>query len=183
MTAAELVSLLESLLFVAADPVPPERLRSTLGCSETTLTEVVDALSEQLQARGIRLQRGPEGFELVSAPEHAAIVEKFLGIQASGRLSGPAMETLAIIGYRQPVSRLQIEEIRGVNSDRALRSLLNQGLIQEVGRASGVGRPVLYGTTGEFLQRFGLASLSELPEIELSNEGQASSSASADSRT
>ena len=181
MTTSELVPVLESVLFVAADPVPLERLRSTLGCSDSELSETLEALAEQLRTRGIRLQRGAEGAQLVSAPENAATVEKFLGIQASGKLSGAAMETLAIVGYRQPVSRLQIEEIRGVNSDRALRSLLSQGLIQEVGRAPGVGRPVLYGTTLEFLQRFGLESTAQLPELELASAGQALSSSVADS--
>jgi len=183
VTVAELIPVLESVLFVAADPVPFERLRSALGCSGSELADALAALGDQLQMRGIRLQRDAEGAQLVSAPEHAATVERFLGIQASGKLSGAAMETLAIVGYRQPVSRLQIEEIRGVNSDRALRSLLSQGLIQEVGRAPGVGRPVLYGTTIEFLQRFGLESIAQLPELELASDGQVVSNAAADSST
>ncbi|HLH72139.1 MAG TPA: SMC-Scp complex subunit ScpB, partial [Chloroflexota bacterium] len=128
----DLVTILESILFVAADPVPAERLLSTLGCADAELSAALDALGEQLQARGIRLQRSAEGFQLVSAPEHATVVERFLGIQATGKLSAAAMETLAIIAYRQPVSRAQIEEVRGVNSDRAIHSLLGQGLIQEV---------------------------------------------------
>jgi segregation and condensation protein B len=162
----DLTSALESLLFVSAEPVPLDRLRVALGCSAEELNEAVERLAALLQGRGVRVQTSAEGVQLVSAPEHAAVVEKFLGIQAAQRPSAAALETLAIVAYRQPISRPQIEEIRGVSSERAIRSLLALGLVQEVGRAPGLGRPVLYGTTPEFLQRFGLASLDELPVLE-----------------
>jgi segregation and condensation protein B len=100
-------------------------------------------------------------------------VEKFLGLEATARLSRAAMETLAIIAYRQPVTRPGIDAIRGVNSDGVLKSLLSKGLVQEVGRTEGPGRPILYGTSAEFLQHFGLASLTELPpydRVEVSEE-------------
>jgi segregation and condensation protein B len=163
---ADLPSLLESILFVSAEPVPLERLRSALGCSAAELDAALTAVGEQLEGRGVRLQRGADGAQLVTAPEHAEQVEKFLGIQVASQPSAAALETLAIIAYRQPISRPRIEEIRGVNSDRVLRTLVAQGLVEEVGRAPSLGRPVLYGTTPDFLQRFGLASLGELPALE-----------------
>jgi len=163
---ADLPAALESLLFVAAEPAPLDRLRVALGCSDDELEAALDALAEHLRDRGLRLQRGSEGVQLVSAPESAQQIETFLGIQPSGKLSTAALETLALVAYRQPVHRIQIEEIRGVNSERVLRSLLAQGLIQELGRAPGVGRPFLYGTTDEFLQRFGLGALTDLPTID-----------------
>jgi len=162
----DLAAALESVLFVAAEPVSVERLSNVLGCAVDDVEAAARSLAACLEGRGIRLQRSPDGFQLVSAPEHAAVVERFLGIAVPPRLSAAALETLAVIAYRQPVHRLQIEEIRGVNSERVLRSLLAQGLIQEVGRAPVAGRPVLYGTTEEFLQRFGLTSLDELPPLE-----------------
>ncbi len=171
MIDSDLVAVLESVLFVAAEPVPVDRLRAALGCSADECEQALAALAATLQGRGIRLQRGAEGAQLVSAPEYAPQVEKLLGIQSAGKLSAAALETLAIIAYRQPIHRLQIEEIRGVNSERVLRSLIAQGLIQEVGRASGVGRPVLYGTTDELLQRFGLGSLDDLPPLDEIEQG------------
>lgn len=161
-----LSAAVESILFVSAEPVPLERLRSVLECDETALEAALRDLADGLAGRGVRLQRDREGVQLVTAPEYTARVERFLGIQAGSRPSAAALETLAIIAYRQPVGRPQIEEIRGVNSDRAIRSLIVQGLIQEVGRGAGLGRPVLYGTTPEFLQRFGLESLEDLPRLE-----------------
>lgn len=162
----DLTRALEAVLFVAAEPAPLDRLRAALGCDAADLDAAVLALAEDLSSRGIRLQRDGDGVQLVSAPEEARPIEKLLGIQASGKLSSAALETLAIVAYRQPVHRLQIEEIRGVSCERVLRSLIAQGLIQEVGRASSIGRPVLYGTTTEFLQRFGLESLDGLPPLE-----------------
>ncbi len=171
----DLVRALEAVLFVAAEPAPLERLRAALDCQPPELEAAVDALADDLRERGIRLQRGADGIQLVSAPEHANQVEKFLGVQASSRLSAAALETLAVVAYRQPVYRLQIEEIRGVSCERVLRSLIAQGLIEEVGRGPGVGRPVLYGTTAEFLLRFGLDSLDGLPPLSPPGEEAAES--------
>lgn len=162
----DLVVALESILFIAGDPAPLDRLRAALDCSPDELEAALVALSNQLGNRGIRLQRHGDGVQLVSAPELAPAVEKFLGIQAASRPSTAALEVLAIVAYKQPASRVQIDEIRGVSSDRALRSLLAQGLIQEVGRGAGVGRPVLYGVTEDFLQRFGLTGLDQLPRLD-----------------
>ena len=115
------------------------------------------------QGRGLSIQWHAGRVQLTTAPAFAQVVEKFLGLEATARLSRAAMETLAIIAYRQPVTRPGIDSIRGVNSDGVLKSLLNKGLVQEVGRSDGPGRPILYGTTAEFLQHFGLSSLAELP--------------------
>jgi segregation and condensation protein B len=166
MNPSELAPALEAVLLVSGEPTSAERLRSALACDDDSFERALDALADQLRTRGIRLQRGKDGFSLVSAPEFAGPVERFLGITAAGRPSAATLETLAIVAYRQPASRSQVEEIRGVNSERILRSLVAQGLLEEVGRGTGLGRPVLYGTTEEFLQRFGLDSVAMLPPVE-----------------
>jgi segregation and condensation protein B len=161
----DLSPALEALLLVSGESAPLDRLRRALGCTEEEAQTALETLDAVLTSRGIRLLRSAEGFQLVSAPEHAEVVERFLRIQAAGKPSPAALETLAIVAYRQPVSRALIEQVRGVNCERVLRVLIASGLIQEVGRASTLGRPVLYGTTDEFLQRFGLRSLAELPKL------------------
>jgi len=133
--------------------------------------EVIEQALHELEKRylnrgGIRIQWSAGRVQLTTAPEFAPIIEKFLGYEATTHLSRAAQETLAIIAYRQPITRPGVDAIRGVNSDGVLRSLLSKGLIQEVGRAEGPGRPILYGTTEEFLQYFGLSSLSQLPPYE-----------------
>jgi segregation and condensation protein B len=109
--------------------------------------------------------------QLVTAPENARYIAALLGLPMTARLTTAAMETLAVIAYQQPVTRAQIESIRGVNSDRALASLLQHGLVAEIGRAQTVGRPALFATTGEFLQQFGLTSLEQLPSVKLQEQG------------
>jgi segregation and condensation protein B len=125
----------------------------------------LNSLEEDLRLRGLRLQRHAGRVQLTTAPEIANQVEAFLGLEATAHLSRAALEALAIIAYQQPVTRPQIDSIRGVNSDGVMKSLLAKGLLQEVGRAEGPGRPILYGTTPEFLQHFGLGSLGELPPL------------------
>ncbi len=125
-------------------------------------------LDRDLQnGRGIRLQRHEGRFQLTTAPEMAEEIEKYLGLEATARLSRAALETLAIIAYRQPITRPGVDAIRGVNSDGVLKSLLSKGLIQEMGRTEGPGRPILYGSTQDFLQHFGIDSLDDLPPFEL----------------
>ncbi len=160
-----LVMLLEALLFVAVEPTPADRLAAVLGVSVERVLAGLALLETQLQNRGIRLQRHREAFQLVSAPEAAAAIETFLGLDLTTRLSRAALETLAIIAYRQPITRPQIEAIRGVSSDGVIRSLLHRGLIEEVGRLDQPGRPVLFGTTFAFLRYFGLNSLDDLPPL------------------
>lgn len=161
-----LVQLVESLLFVAGEPVTVAQLARTLEAPADAVEAALDQLARQCRERGVRVQRHGELAQLVSAPEAARVVGRFLGVQASGRLSSAALEVLAIIAYRQPVTRAQIEAIRGVDSSGALRALLARDLICEAGRLESVGRPILYATTPAFLQQFGLTSLADLPPID-----------------
>jgi segregation and condensation protein B len=163
---------LEGLLFVAGEPVTPHQLATALELPVTEVEQGLSALEEDLKPRGLRLQKHSGRFQLTTAPEIAAEVETFLGLEATSHLSRAALETLAIIAYQQPVTRPQIDAIRGVNSDGVMKSLLIKGLLQEVGRTDGPGRPILYGTTPDFLQHFGLNSLSELPPLALPEPGE-----------
>lgn len=162
----ELIQLVESLLFVADEPVSTARLAHTLEVPEETIQAVLDRLAQACQTRGIRLQRKADRVQFVSAPEAAPYIERFLGLELTTRLSPAALEVLAIIAYRQPITRAQIEAIRGVSCDAVLRTLVSRGLVEEVGRLEQAGRPILYGTTFQFLQHFGLNSLEELPPLE-----------------
>lgn len=160
----QLPQLLEAVLFVADGPVEEAALARALGVTRRQLGPALEALGEVLRTRGVRLLRGPEGAQLVTAPQAAWAIEQFLGVEAGRRLSTAALETLAIIAYRQPIVRAQIEAIRGVACGEVLRGLLDRRLVRIVGRAEELGRPMLYGTTKEFLSIFGLASLSDLPQ-------------------
>ncbi len=159
---------LEGLLFVAAGPVSVTQLAAALEMTTAQVERGLRELEEGLAARGLRLQRHRGRIQLTTAPGMAELIERFLGLDAVSRLSRAALETLSIVAYQQPVTRPQVDAIRGVNSDGVMRSLLSKGLIQENGRAEGPGRPILYGTTPEFLQHFGLSSLSALPPLDLS---------------
>ncbi|MCR4408254.1 MAG: SMC-Scp complex subunit ScpB [Anaerolineae bacterium] len=163
----ELTSLIESLLFVADAPVTPAQLAAALDVEPKAVETALDQLAVDYQRRGLRLQRKGGRVQLVTAPEAAPAVERFLGLELNSKLSPAALETLAIVAYRQPVTRAQVEAIRGVNSDGVLRTLINKGLIEEVGRLEQAGRPIVYGTTFEFLQYFGLQDLRELPPLDL----------------
>ena len=163
---------IEALLFVALEPVTPGQVAVAL---ETTTTQVNNALEEldaSLQTRGLRLQRHSGRVQLTTAPETSEAIERFLGLEATSHLSRAALEALSIIAYQQPVTRPQVDSVRGVNSDGVMRSLLSKGLIQEGGRAEGPGRPILYSTTPEFLQHFGLNSLTELPPLEMKENSE-----------
>jgi len=163
---ARLQFLLEALLFVAGEPAPVSRLAAALNVSVERVEQGLLQIGETLQTRGIRLQRQREVVQLVSAPEAADVIESFLGLDLSTRLSRAALEALAIIAYRQPVTRPQVDAVRGVNSDGVMKTLLNRGLIEEVGRLEQAGRPILYGTTFSFLQYFGLSTVEELPPLQ-----------------
>lgn len=156
---------LEALLFVAAEPVTTAQLAEALDVSGSVIERGLNELESSLSTRGLRLQRHTGRFQLTTAPQLAEDIERFLGLEATTHLSRAALETLAIIAYQQPVTRPQIDAIRGVNSDSMMKSLLNKGLILESGRADGPGRPILYSTTPEFLQHFGLNSILELPPL------------------
>lgn len=161
---ASLPACLEALLFAAAGPVTIAQLAEGAGRSQGEVETALNQLGEQFQhGRGLRIQQHGGKYQVTTAPEFSAEVERFLGLEATARLSRAALETLAIIAYREPITRPGIDAIRGVNSDGVLKSLLSKGLVQEMGRTEGPGRPILYGTTPEFLQHFGINSLAELP--------------------
>ena len=161
----QIATAIESVLFVSGRPLEYTELRKLLNVNDAELISGLDMLNDQLesQGRGIRLQRLGEQVQLVTAPENARYIAALLDLPMTARLTTAAMETLAVISYRQPITRAQIEAIRGVNSDRAVASLVQHGLIAEIGRAQTVGRPALFATTPEFLQQFGLTSLDQLP--------------------
>lgn len=162
---------IEALLFVAPGPVTPSQLAQVLDKPTTQIEQGLDELealyAQEGPARGLRLQRYRGRVQLTTASEVAQAIERFLGLDTGSRLSRAALETLAIVLYRQPVTRPQIDAVRGVNSDGVLKSLLLKGLVQEVGRAEAPGRPILYSATTECLQYFGLSSLAELPPLNL----------------
>jgi len=160
--------VLESLLFVAGRPIREMELKKLLLIDEIRLRAAISALTKACEqaGRGLRVQRTDDQVQFVSAPENARFVAALLGMPSQAKLTSAALETLAVVAYRQPITRSQIEFIRGVNSDRALASLLQYGLAIEVGRAPTVGRPTLFGTTADFLQQFGLTSLDALPRPE-----------------
>ncbi|MDZ4717111.1 MAG: SMC-Scp complex subunit ScpB [Roseiflexaceae bacterium] len=157
--------LIESLLFIAGEPVTVAQLARSLELPADAIEAAIERLGVACAGRGIRVQRHSDQIQLVSAPEAASAVERFLGVQSQQRLSAAALEVLAIIAYRQPITRAQIEAVRGVDCGGVVRALLGRELIAEIGRLETVGRPILYGTTTEFLRQFGLSSLSELPPL------------------
>lgn len=169
LTDEQLRSVIESLLFVAGRPLQVVELRRLLAVDDRRLRTAIAALVDECERgrRGIRLQRGGDTVQLVSAPENARYVAALLGMPTQAKLTTAALETLAVVAYRQPITRSQIEFIRGVNSDRALASLVQYGLVVEVGRAGTVGRPALFGTTPDFLGQFGLTSIESLPRPDL----------------
>ncbi len=165
---AGLAALLESLLFAAEEPLTIGRLAGVLQVTE----EAVEAALGELQAvqsaapaRGLRVQRRGHRLQLVTQPEAAPYIERLLGLDLTTRLSTAALETLAVIAYRQPLTRGEIEAVRGVNCDGVLRTLLSRGLVEPVGRLEQAGRPFQYGTTFQFLQYFGLESIEALPPL------------------
>lgn len=159
---AELKAALESILLVAGQPVELVHLRKLLDVPIEAVEDLLTLLTEDYQQRGIRIARLKDSVRMVSAPECAEYVQAFLGLEQTVRLSQAALETLAIIAFRQPVTRAQVEAIRGVGSDGVIATLEGHGLVDEIGQADTPGRPLLYSTTMAFLQHFGLQSLEEL---------------------
>jgi segregation and condensation protein B len=157
----------ESLLFVAAEPVPVPMLASALDTDDPTVEDALQTLEQEYRTRGLKILRMGDRVHITSAPRAAQIVEKFLGMEHTIGLSRAALETLAILAYKQPLTRPQIDSVRGVNSDSVLDNLMAKGLVEETGRTEGPGRPILYVTTADFLRHFGLGSTAELPALEL----------------
>jgi segregation and condensation protein B len=164
-SADRLPALIESILFVADEPVESSALSKALRRPRIEVDAALDSLASQYEGRGLRIQRSNGLVQMVSAPESGPYVERFLGEESKQRLSSAALESLAIIAYRQPVTRASIEQVRGVNSDGPIASLIARGLVDEVGRAPGPGRPALLGTTMRFLEHFGLKHPADLPPL------------------
>lgn len=163
-----LLALLEALLFVADGPVEINQLAKIATVTGETIYQGLQHLDQQYQScnRGLRIQEYNGKFQLVTQPSFAPLIETFLNLELNAKLSTPALETLAIVAYRQPMTRAQIEAVRGVDSSAILRSLMQRALIQESGRLEGVGRPILYSVTETFMHHFGLTNLNELPTLE-----------------
>lgn len=163
-----LPALLEALLFVADGPVEVSQLAKALAVDSEAIYGGVQQLDQEYLStgRGLRVQEYNGKFQLVTRPVFAQLIETFLNLDLNTRLSAPALETLAIVAYRQPVTRAQVEAVRGVDSSAMLRSLVQRGLIQENGRLEGAGRPILYSVTENFMHHFGLTGLNELPALE-----------------
>ena len=161
-----LTALVEAILFVSPEPLSATQIGSLLEVTPRVVKIAFDELDQLYQDRGIRLQHHNGKVQITSAPEAASIIESMLDLETTSTLSQAALETLSIIAYQQPITRPQIDSIRGVNSDGVLRTLLSKGLIDDVGRAEGPGRPILYSTTTEFLKYFGLTSFEELPPLD-----------------
>ncbi|HUG29073.1 MAG TPA: SMC-Scp complex subunit ScpB [Candidatus Limnocylindria bacterium] len=156
---------LEALLFVAEKPLSRREIGAIAGVDAATVDERLGDLEVSLRGRGIRLLSVGDRVELATAPEAGAVVARYVGTDAV-RLSPAGLETLAIVAYRQPVTRAAVERVRGVDSDHTLRSLLHRRFVVELGRSNAPGRPILYGTAFEFLERFGLESLDDLPTLD-----------------
>ncbi|HLC15467.1 MAG TPA: SMC-Scp complex subunit ScpB [Thermodesulfovibrionia bacterium] len=160
-------AIVEALLFVSSAPVSLGTLKKLLQLSENRLEEVISELiNDYTEAnRGIQIVTIAEGYQMVTNPDYSEWVKKLTTKPSSNRLSQRTLETLAIIAYKQPVTRVEVDTIRGVHSDGSVKTLLERKLIKIIGRKEVPGRPLLYGTTNEFLRYFGVRSLKDLPTI------------------
>ena len=157
--------IVENLLFVAREPLAVKEMKKIIGVDAKTVEDLMEELISQYNDRGLQIMRIAGGYQLCTRAEYAEYVDAVLNAPIEAYLSPASMETLSIVAYRQPITRLDIERIRGVNCDSVLLTLLDRSLIAEVGRGEGVGRPILYGTTEPFLKHFGLESIKELPPL------------------
>jgi len=161
-----LTQIVEALLFASDAPLTAADLaRADERLDEDTVTAVIETLREEYDRteRAFQVHEVAGGFQLLTRPDFSSVLERYQSVPQSSRLSMPALEVLAILAYRQPLGRIEVEEIRGVQSSAVLRTLQDRGLIEPVGRADGLGRPMLYGTTQKFLDHFGYKSLEDLP--------------------
>lgn len=163
----ETVRALEAVLFVATEPLSASALAQVIETDRPGVETALGRLQESYErdGRGIVLRNVAGGWRLSTSPEASPVVERFILSSRHARLTKAALETLAIAAYKQPVTRHQVAAIRGVNSDGVLTALVDRGLLEEVGRDEGPGRPLLYGTTPDFLERLGLASIADLPPL------------------
>lgn len=161
--------IVEAVLFASETPLAPAEIaRASSDLSAAAVEEAINELCREYEREERAFQIYPlgDGYQILSKPEYASYLERFDSVTRSNRLSRAALETLAIIAYRQPVSRLEIEEVRGVSVAGVLRNLQERELIEVVDRAEGLGRPLLYGTSTKFLDHFGLRALDDLPQPE-----------------
>ncbi|HET7521824.1 MAG TPA: SMC-Scp complex subunit ScpB [Bacillales bacterium] len=168
-------SIIEGLLFLAGDNgLEPKQIAGVLDVDGETVKTLMEQLkvSYESEEHGIQLVEVAETYKFMTKPEIAPYIQRLIDSPNKSTLSQAAMETLAIVAYKQPITRTEIEDIRGVKTERALQTLVSHALIKEVGRAEGAGRAILYGTTDEFLEYFGLRSLKELPPFPEELEGQ-----------
>ena len=169
MDAEEIRRGIEAILFAAGEPVGAERMALAMGISVETIHQEAKVLQDELsfQRRGVRIVTLEDAYQMVSAPDQADLITRALETRKPPRLSASALETLTVIAYYQPTTKAFVEQIRGVDSSYTVGVLLNKKLIEERGRLSVPGRPILCGTTPDFLRTFGLSSLDELPEVDL----------------
>jgi segregation and condensation protein B len=160
------VAQVESILYAAGEPASISAMATALETSTQDIELALEELAKQCKSRGVRVQRHGNEAQLVTAPETAERIQKFLGLEAANRLSTAALETLAIIAYKQPITKPQMEMIRGVNCDGVIKTLEMHNLIKELGRAETVGHPMRYGISFEFLEHFGLRDVHELPPVD-----------------
>jgi segregation and condensation protein B len=165
----DVLGAVEAILFVADAPLEVTALSRVLATPKAEIEKALDQLAEQCRDRGVRLQRTGDLVQLVSAPQTAAYVERFLGLEHPP-LTNASLETLAIIAYRQPITRAGIESVRGVDCDGPIRTLMARGLVEEIGRAPVIGRPSLFSTTVRFLEYFGLERPDDLPPLPVFEE-------------
>jgi len=161
--------IVEAVLFASDAPLRADEIaRADESLNEDLVDEAVGALQRDYQEgeRAFEIVELAEGYQVLTRPEFSGYLERFDTVPRSSRLSGPALETLAIVSYRQPIGRLEIEHVRGVGSAGVIRTLQDRGLVEVVGRSEGIGRPLLYGTTSRFLEHFGFRSLEDLPRPE-----------------
>ncbi len=164
MDDIELQRAVEALLFSSDKPLPAKQISQILNISEKNVLKNVEELNHLYESRAFKIIQVAGGFQMVTKPEYYGWIRQLYKTRSRNRLSRAALETLAVIAYKQPVSRVEVEHIRGVNSDGVIGTLLERNLITIKGRAETVGRPLLYGTTEEFLRYFGLNDLSDLPK-------------------
>ena len=170
MDMNELAHVIEAILFVAGEPVEVHELQRALEVTEDETWQAIDALDSDYSyhRRGICLKRFGNHIQLSTRADYAPYVERLLQPVQRQSLSQTVMETLAVIAYRQPATKGEVEQVRGVKCDYSVQSLSAKGLIEEVGRKETLGRPILYGTTDTFLRHFCISSVAELPEIDFS---------------
>lgn len=167
-TGKSIKSAFEAMMFTWGEPLSIKTAAEVLNISEKEAMECMENLKEEYEenARGIRIRKVNKGFQFVTAEENAEYIERLCTPVKRRKLSQSALEVLAIVAYKQPVTRGEIEAVRGIKCERVLEGLAAKNLVEEKGRSQGIGRPILYGTTDEFLKYFGFETLKELPTIE-----------------